>query len=64
MHKGNIIRGILIIVLITTNLFAWSQRVILSDDGVKEVKGHMSHFMDETGTLTFEEILSREFIPV
>lgn len=64
MHKGNIIRGILIIVLITTNLFAWSQRVILSDDGMKEVKGHLSHFMDETGTLTFEEILSREFIPV
>jgi signal transduction histidine kinase len=61
MDSQIIVRSLLTLFLVTFHLVTWSQKVILSDEGMTEVKGHMSHFKDEAGTLTFEDIRSKEF---
>ena len=52
------------IALVFASFIGLSQNIILTNEGVAEVLGNMSHFQDDSGKLSFDEVSRQQFSPL
>lgn len=64
MYRHTRLRIILTLAFVSTCFIVRSQNVILTDSGIIEVRGNMSHFQDDSGKLNFDEVQNKEFTPL